>query len=308
MNGKKAAVVEELHRPARRNYPRRSVNIRGLDETWQADLVDMSAYASFNNGYKFLLTIIDIFSKFAWAIPVKSKNGKDVSIAMKSVLAKDRVPQKLHVDRGKEFYNSDFRALLKHYNIKLYSTFSNMKASICERFNRTLKTKMWKEFSLRGSYKWIDILPKLMSSYNNSKHRTIKMKPKDVTVESEKKVLRNIYGNYRIDRNLKIKFKIGDKVRISKYKHVFEKGYTPNWTTEIFTISEIRNTDLITYKLTDYQGQPIEGGFYQEELTPARNPDIYLVEKIVRKRGNQLLVKWLGFDNSHNSWINKDDL
>ncbi|XP_043271230.1 uncharacterized protein [Venturia canescens] len=134
------------------------------------------------------------------------------------------------------------------------------------------------------------------------------MKPKDVTAENEKNYLRNIYGNYRVNRTRNIKFKIGDKVRVSKHKHVFEKGYTPNWTTEIFTISEIRNTDPITYKLTDYQNQPIEGGFYEEKLTLVRNPDIFLVEKIVRKRGNQLLVKWLGFDSTHNSWINKKDL
>lgn len=308
MNEKKVELVEELHRPARRNYLRRRVNIRGLDETWQADLVDMSAYARYNNGYKFLLTIIDIFSKFAWAVPIKSKSGKDTAKAMHSVLAKGRVPKKLHVDQGKEFYNSEFKGLLQRYNIKLYSTFSNLKASICERFNRTLKSKMWKQFSLRGTYKWIDILPELISTYNDSKHRTIKMKPKDVTTQNEKKLLRDVYGNFHVNRTKKIKFKVGDKVRISKYKHVFEKGYTPNWTTEIFTISEVRSTDPVTYKLVDYRAQPIEGGFYQEELTSVKNADIYLVEKVLRKRGNKLYVKWLGFDDSHNSWINKSDM
>lgn len=305
---KKQALVEELHRPVRRNYPRRRVIVRGLDETWQADLVDMSAYARYNLGYKYLLTVIDIFSKYAWAIPIKTKTGKDVAKAMKSVLVLGRVPKKLHVDRGKEFYNKDFQALMQHYNIELYSTFSNMKASICERFNRTLKSKMWKQFSLRGTYKWIDILKDLLNNYNASKHRTIKMKPEDVTRLNEKRVLRDAYGNYPVNRTRNIKFRIGDRVRVSKYKHIFEKGYTPNWTTEIFTVREVRSTDPITYKLVDYQDRPIEGGFYQEELTRVEHPDIYLVEKVVRKRGDKVFVKWLGFDDSHNSWIDANNL
>ena len=148
----KAAIADELHRPAVKNCARRRVVVRGLHETWQADLVDMSAYARYNNGYKYLLTIIDIFLKYAWAVPTKTKGGKDVTDAMSSVLKKGRVPRKLHVDQGKEFYNSEFKALMQRYDITLYSTFGNLKASICERFNRTLKGKMWKQFSLRGTY------------------------------------------------------------------------------------------------------------------------------------------------------------
>lgn len=303
----KAALVDELHKPARRNYLRRHVDIRGLDETWQADLVDMSAYASKNSGYKFLLTVIDIFSKYAWAVAIKTKNGKDVTNAMKSILG-HRVPHKLHVDQGKEFYNKEFKSLMKKYNIELYSTFSNLKASICERFNRTLKTNMWKQFTLRGNYKWVDILPELVEKYNNKIHRTIKMKPSDVNGKNEKQLLRNVYKHHQIQEQYKRKFKIGDKVRVSRYKHVFEKGYTPNWTTEIFTVKEIKNTNPPTYKLMDYQDQTIEGGFYEQELSKVKYPDIYLVEKVLRKRGNQIYVKWLGFNNSHNSWINKSNV
>jgi len=173
----KRAVVKELHRPARRH-----VGIHEIYDTWQADLVDMSAYAKVNRGYIFLLTVIDIFSKFAWAVPTKTKSGSDVTAAMRSVLEQGCQPRRLHVDQGKEFYNATFKNLMEEYNIRLFSNFSNLKASICERFNRTLKTKMWKEFSFRGTYKWIDILPDLVSDYNNTKPRTIKMKPKDVTV------------------------------------------------------------------------------------------------------------------------------
>ena len=257
--------------------------MRGLDETWQADLVEMIPYVTKNKGYKYLLTVIDIFSKYAWAVPIKTKTGKDVASAMKYIINNGRIPRKLHVDRGKEFYNKEFKLLMKQHDIELYSTFSNLKASICERFNRTLKNKMWKQFSLRGTYKWFDILPDLIREYNETKHRTIKMKPKDVTKMNEKDLLQTVYEQHQIvEREQSPKFKIGEKVRISKYKHMFEKGYTPNWTTEVFTIKTVLKT--IKY------------------------PDVYLIEKVLRRRGNKCYVKWLGFDSSHNSWINKEDL
>lgn len=151
-------VVEELHKPARRNYTRRAVDIRDIDETWQADLVEMIPYAQENKSFKYMLTVIDVFSKYAWAVPIKQKAGKDVTVAMLSILKQGRVPKNLQTDRGKEFYNKEFENLMKRYNINLYSTYSNLKASICERFNRTLKTKMWKLFSLNGNHQWLKIL------------------------------------------------------------------------------------------------------------------------------------------------------
>ncbi|XP_043469606.1 uncharacterized protein LOC122503211 [Leptopilina heterotoma] len=303
----KLQLVKELHKPARKNYKRRSVDIRGFDETWQADLVEMQPYARENKGYKYLLTVIDTFSKFAWAVPVKSKKGENVTAAMKSILIKKRIPKNLQVDKGKEFYNLHFENLIKNYNINLYSTHSNLKASICERFNRTLKNKMWMQFSLRGNYKWIDILSDLVNAYNNSKHRTIKMKPMEVNAENENNLLFNVFRKVAVSRQYN-KFKVGDRVRISKVKHVFEKGYTPNWTTEIFTISDVKNTNPITYILSDYQENLISGCFYDQELSKVKYPDVYLVEKVLKKRGSNVFVKWLGFDNSHNSWINESDL
>ncbi|XP_014295129.1 uncharacterized protein LOC106693182 [Microplitis demolitor] len=135
------------------------------------------------------------------------------------------------------------------------------------------------------------------------------MKPVNVTVGNEKHILQTIYKPLQSEQARKQnKFKVGDKVRISKYKHVFEKGYTPNWTTEIFTIKTIQKTNPTTYKLIDYQDQPIEGEFHAKELSKVKYPDIYLFEKIIKKHGSKMYVKWLGFDNSHNSWINKSDL
>jgi len=244
-------VVEELHKPARRNYPRRKFDIRGLDETWQADLVEMQPYSRENQGIRYLLTVIDVFSKYAWAIPVKRKTGEDVATAMKSVLKKGRVPQNLQVDRGKEFYNTNFQNLMEKYRINMYSTYSNLKASIYERFNRTLKNNMWKKFSLRGNYKWLDILPRLIEAYNNRRHQTTGMKPTEAVV-NEDAVRRKFAYDKQRSAARKPKFNVGDKVRVSKLKHVFEKGYTPNWSTEIFTIDRVVKTKPVTYHLRDY--------------------------------------------------------
>lgn len=304
----KLELVNELHRDARRNFTRRPTIMQGINDTLQADLVEMIPYASKNRQMKYILTVINIFSKKAYAQPLKNKTGQDVTRAMELILKSLNHPIKnIHVDNGKEFYNAHMQHMLKQRNINLYSTFTTKKAAIVERFNRTLKNKMWKMFSLRGSYKWIDILQTLVSEYNNTKHRTIKMKPDDVDEQIEEHLLNTVYDySNRIVK--KPKFKIGDFVRLSKYKHIFEKGYTPNWTTEIFKIREIKNTNPVTYLLSDVNGRLINGSVYTEELQLAKHPDMYLVEKIIRKRGDQIYVKWLGFDSSHNSWINKDDV
>lgn len=298
-------VVEELHKPSRRNYPRRKFDVRGYDESWQADLVEMIPYARENKGYRYMLTVIDVFSKYAWAVPVKRKSGEDVTAGMESILKQGRIPKNLQTDRGKEFYNSNFDKLIKKYRINLYSTYTNLKASIVERFNRTLKNRMWIQFSLNGSYKWLNILPNLVEDYNNRKHRTIGMRPVDVSKKNEKEVLKKFSRLCKI-RKKKAKFKVGDKVRVSKAKQIFEKGYTPNWSAEIFSIVRVAKTEPIMYYLKDYQDQPIAGGFYEQELQIVKNPDIYLVEKVLKKRGNQIFVKWLGFDNSHNSWTREE--
>lgn len=299
-------IIDELHRGARKNFPRRKYVMKGLDETYQADLVEMIPYSKQNRNNKYILTVIDIFSKYSFAVPVKSKSSKDISKAMEVIFKTKRIPKNIHTDLGKEFFNKDFKKIMTKYKINHYNTYSTKKAAIVERFNRTLKNKMWKQFSLRGSYKWIDILPKLIEEYNNTKHRTIKMKPIDVNRSNEKNILETIYKK---EIHLKTpKFKVNDHVRISKYKSLFEKGYTPNWTAEIFQIYKYKLTDPVTYYLKDYQQYPVQGCFYEQELQKVKYSDVYLVEKILRKRGNNVYVKWLGFDNNHNSWINENNI
>ncbi|KAL4088789.1 hypothetical protein QTP88_023873 [Uroleucon formosanum] len=235
----------------------------------------MIPYSKKNKGYKYILCVIDCFTKFAWAIALKSKTAKEVSSAMSKILIK-HAPKLLQLDNGKEFYNSTFDALMKKHNIHKYSTYSTMKACIVERFNRTLKEKMFKEFTARGSHEWISILPSLINEYNNSKHRTIGMTP--VQADANPTL---VEIKHRKIINSKIKFNVGDNVRVSTYKGVFAKGYLPSWSTEIFKIVKINETLPTTYQLQDYTGKPIAGCFYSEEILKTNYPNDYLVEKII---------------------------
>lgn len=293
-------VVNELHKPARKNFPRRRTVIKSLRDLFQADLAEFGVYAKENRGYKFILLVIDCYSKQVWTRPLKSKKSNDVVDAFESILKDGYVPKHLQTDNGSEFYNRSFAALMQTYGINHYSTYSVTKAAIAERAIRTIKTNLYKQFSLRGKYKWIDILDDVVKNYNQRKHSTTNLKPIDVT----KRTRLNAYSHVKI--LVKNRYKVGDIVRISKYKSMFQKGYTPSWSTELFKVVTVQLTNPVTYKLEDMRGQPIEGGFYEYELQKTLNPDVYLIEKVLRRKGNKLYVKWLGLDER--SWIDKKNM
>lgn len=191
----KQQIVEELHRSARKNFLRRSYVMRGINETFQADLVEMQPWASQNRGYRYILMVIDVFSKHAWAKPLKNKTGPEVTKAMGEIFNANpqQIPQNMHTDLGKEFYNAQFQRLMYKHGINHYSTYSTMKASIVERFNRTILNRLWRLFNLQGSHKWLNILQSIIDSYNATKHRTIKMRPIDVNKRNENLLLRTVY-------------------------------------------------------------------------------------------------------------------
>lgn len=304
----KQEIVNEIHKAARKNFYRRSVILKGIDDLWQADLMDMQNLRKYNKGYNYILLVIDCFSKYAWAEPLKSKNKIDVTTAFENILNKSqRKPVNLQTDSGTEFYNTSFQMLMKKFNINHYSTFSTKKASIVERLIKTIKNKLYKCFSMNGNYKWyVTVLQDTLKMYNNTKHRTIKCKPVEVNKCNELNVKDNIKRTHKhISFRCVPKFKVGDSVRISKYKHVFKKGYTPNWSTEIFTIKKVNNTTPTTYHIEDQRKQAILGTFYEPELQKTYFPNVYLIEKVLKRKGNKLFVKWLGLSNAENSWINR---
>ena len=284
------------------HFRRRKVVVNDIDEIWAADLVDMQSFSKFNNGIKYLLMVIDVFSKYVWIVPLKSKTGVDVANALSKIFG-ERRPMKMWVDKGKEFYNKHVKAL----GVQLYSTENEEKSSVVERWNRTMKEKMFKYFSVNSTRKYINVLDEMVNNYNNTKHSSIKITPVDASDKKNKnRVWMNLNGKARTNP-VKPKFSVGDKVRITKKKAVFEKGYTPRWTEEVFTVSQVKYTDPPTYKISDYHGEEIQGTFYEQEMQKT-NQDIFRIEKIIRKQKNKSLVKWYGYPDSFNSWVDNNYL
>lgn len=302
----KQNIAKELHAPARRNFLRRKIVSKGLHDLLQIDLVEMIPYARVNKNFKYILLAVNFYSKMAYAKPLKDKTGVNVASAMEDILKELEAPPKnIQSDNGKEFYNKFFKRLMLKYNINHYSTFSTVKASAVERLIRTLKNMMYREFLAQGSYKWLDLLPRVITRYNNTFHSTIKMKPIEVRNNDLLLTVYN-YNRARREKRSAKKFSVGDYVRISKHKGHFEKGYTPNWSTEIFRVTRVSNSVPITYILKDNDGEVIKGAFYGHELKKTNYPNTFLVEKVIRRRGNRILVKWYGFPNSQ--WINEEDI
>lgn len=294
-----------LHKPVRLKFKRRKTFTVGIDDLWQADLVDISALSKYNDKNKYLLTCIDVFSKYAWVLPLKSKNGSALTEVFSTILD-DRQPANLQTDKGTEFLNKNFQSLLRKNAIRFYTSENDdIKASVVERFNRTLKTKMWKYFTYKNTHCYTDVLQDLVHSYNNTYHRSIDMAPSKVTKENEDFIRKRLYGQKK--RPAHWKYNIGEKVRISKSRIAFKKGYLPSWTDEIFTIVARIPSDPITYELTDLNDEKLKGKFYEEELQQIlKDDDVYKVEKVLktRKRGRktEYFVKWKGYDNKFNSW------
>ena len=306
-------LADELHKPIRRKFQKRKVFAKTIDDIWSADLIEMIPLAKFNKGYKYLLMIIDVFSKYGWIIPVKTKTGAAVSAAFQEVFkTAGRVPSKLWVDKGREFYNKTLQDLLNKKGISIYSTENEEKSSVVERWNRTIKRYMWKYFTANNTHKYIDILPDLVKKYNNTYHRSIRTTPtKASNPDNFNHVFKALYGDMK---NLmkKPKFKVGDRVRISKKKKTFEKSFTANWSEELFIITEVKNTKPPTYTIEDLNGKAIQGTFYEQELQKSKQ-STYRIEKVLKRRKGksgqkEVYVKWKGYDSSFNSWIPLSDV
>lgn len=300
-----------LNKNVVKKYSMRKTIVDHVDQQWQADLVEMDvptgAPADQNDGIRYLLTVIDCFSKYAWARPLKSK--ADVHEAFTDILSKGRIPERLQTDKGTEFYNKKMDLIYKQHNINHFSTQGDTKAAIVERFNRTLKMKMGRWFSSKQTFRYIDVLQKLVDNYNNTKSRPIKMTP----VEASKKenhdiVFDNLYHNY--DTNVEPRYKVGDLVRTIWTKGRFSKEHIGKWTPELFRIDKISRSNPPSYFLKDIEGEEIEGAYYEEELQQV--PESVLneprrIDKIIKERGKgdkkEYFVSYIGWESKFNEWI-----
>ncbi|KMQ82331.1 hypothetical protein RF55_23325 [Lasius niger] len=300
-----------LHKPARRKFPTNRVIVYSIDQQWQADLVDLKNLSKHNRGYNYLLTCIDILSKYAWAVPLKTKRGVETVKAFETIFAQ-RKPQSLQSDKGTEFKNTTFQSFLKQNGVRFFTTFNETKASVVERFNRTLKTKMWKYFTNHRTYQYVDVLDKLLHSYNHTYHSSIKRAPAEVTVQNERDVWLTLYGKMEDVKTKPCVFQVGDTVRVSKHKLTFEKGYETNWSEELFVVTECVPRHPPVYRIKDLMNEPIEGTFYAQELQRVAPKDNYTVEKILKKRSRngrvEYWVKFRGYPSKFNQWIPSTDM
>ena len=305
-------LANELQKPIIRKFEKRKVYSTFEDNIWGADLADMQLLSKYNKGIRFLLCVIDIFSKYAWVVPLKDKKGISIVKAFQSILkqsnskcakgtsAQHVKPNKIWVDKGSEFYNAYFKKWLRDNDVVMYSTHNEGKSVVAERFIKTLKGKIYKYMTSISKNVYIDKLDDIVDEYNNTYHTTIKIKPIDVKDNTY------IHTSKEIN-NKDPKFKVGDHVRISKNKNIFAKGYMPNWSEEVFVIEKVKNTILWTYVINDLNNEEIIGTFYEKELQKT-NHEEFRIEKVIRRKGDKLYVKWKGYDNSFNSWIDKANL
>ncbi|XP_041350704.1 uncharacterized protein LOC121369716 [Gigantopelta aegis] len=302
----------------RRKYPRNTYAVEGLDSHWQSDLMDMVSLAKYNDGVKYLMVIIDLFSRFLWVLPLKSKTGKHVVEALTELWkSKSRKPNLFQSDSGSEYKNHMVKALLKTRGITQLFTLNETKASYAERVIKTIKMHLYRYMLKNFTYKYMDVLEKVVYSYNHTKHRMLGQTPNSVNQQNEQEVCLSQYLIKPKKPILKKKFtfNVGDKVRVSHLRGTFDREYQEKWSGEIFTIERrywSQSHDL--YKLKDWDGDPIEGTFYAAELQKVtENPDqLYRIQDIIKKRTRnkqkEVLVKWLHWPKMYNSWIPEADV
>ena len=301
-------LSKELNKPIINKFPRQKIIINHINEIHSTDLVDMSQYSKMNKGYKYIFTNIDVFSKIAYAFPLKSKKIQDIKPCFEKIF-KNNKPKYIWSDKEPAFLSKEMQQFFKDNNVKIYHTNSHLKAVVIERFNRSLRELMMKEFVKNNNTIWYNILPKLIKIYNNRYHSTVKRAPIEVNKSDEKYIKENIYTYNKINKNPK--FKINDLVRISlKRRPVFDKpSGNIKWSEELFKIHSINKSNVITYKIKDLNDEIIKGVFYEKELQKTKNTsEVYIIEKIIRKNKDKYLVKWRNYSNDFNSWVDKNDI
>lgn len=299
------------HKPRRVKFRRNCYILNNIDDMWESDLIIMPPeYSEHNDGVKYILIVIDGFSKYLFTTPLQRKTTDAIIDGFKKIFeTTERRPLKLRTDKGGEYDSRKFRKFMKDNDITYFTSNNpDTKCSLVERVIKSVKGKLFKYLTHVNSYRYIDVFDKIVQSYNNSYHRTIKMAPNDVNDDNILEVYNNIKESQKVPaKKEKPKLKVGDYIRITKSKGVFSKGYSPNWTGEVFKIKSIVRRKPPVYYIVDLEGEDILGTFYEHELQKVNYNGVYAIDKIIKTRrmgrGVQYLVKWRGFNNTFNSWI-----
>ena len=278
------------------------VIVGGLDDQWVADLVEVQPLAKYNRGIRYLLTVLDVLSGYAWVQPLKAKTGVALVHAFDKIV-KQRQPNRLQRDRGREFYNRTFQRWLEEQWIQHFWTEGDAKASVVERFNRTLKERLYRYFTAANTLRFDDVLPELVQGYNATRHRSIGMAPQDVTWDNEEAAWKRLYGP-RLKGKKKPQFKVGDRVRLNK----IHRPFGPGWTEEVFVVHRVVPGPVPTYKIREWDDTPVQGTFYDANLQKVHVSDVFRIEKVLKRQKDRWLVKWKGWPDKYNSWIARGDV
>ena len=319
------------HHPVRRRFKRPKVLSFSKNYQWDTDTANMVKYRKLNDNYAYFVVFIDIFTRYLYTRPMYTLTGKEMKQVMSNIFEESGVkPQKIRSDQGSEYKNSELSKFLRTSKVDQIFTYYETKANYAERIIKTIKLKIFKFLTANESFRWVDNLQNFTVSYNNTRHRSIKMSPtkaqtssqydvwsyqyglKSKGIKNEKMTMRKTRSN---PKRVKFKYKVGDRVKISYLKNSFDREYAQKWSGEIFTIIDKKlNQDIPMYQLKDYQNEVITSFFYEPELQIAFLDEnmIYKIEKILKKRKrkgiSEVLVKWKGWPSKFNSWIAESDM
>jgi len=316
-----------LFKPARVSFPRPRIHIDGMDACWELDLMIMrhvfttdgseeaASLPDANDGYAYVLLVIDVFSKYLWVKPCKTKTSREIANAFEEVLreASPRRPRSLRSDLGGEFTGNAFAKIVKTLSIPHFWAYSDLKAVFVERVIKTVKGRIRKYIDYTGQMRYVDVLDAVVESYNGSVHSSTGRAPEKVTQDDRDAIE---YYAYLNDRNPRPKrkpygFKRGDTVVISKLRGAFRREYDEKYSHEIYRIkSRYKRSGTPVYVLTEYDGSLIKGTFYEEELqhVTVTSNRRYTVEKVLRRRGGNALLKWRGWGLKYAQWQPQDTI
>ena len=270
----KIFINEIYSKPPKKFYATKKTDVYYIDDIWSLDILDLKDYGPENNrGYRYVLVVIDNFSKFGWTVPLKNKNAQTIKDSFENILINSkRKPNLIESDRGKEFYNNIFQDFLNKNNIKLYSRNSSFGSVFSERFNRTIRDLLKKIVFEQGDAKWIDVLPIITKQYNNRTHSSTKLSPIQASLKKNEGY---VYKNL-LDKRKKVtpKFQVNDLIRTADIKKTFSKGDKTNWSYKLYKITEIINDTIPSFKIDNLEERYNQSLLKKTELSLKQNKDV----------------------------------